>query len=126
MKIKQIIVLTLTLVILTFVTIGGIKVMKLVNKLKIYEETTLVAREKTIDSLQTINLELVERWKSIDKSLENHKATLKRLKELNAELIKKTKEVYIPELHGNRTSRELLSDLEKHRKYIFISDTLNN
>lgn len=126
MNYKKAFALIAVIVLVAFLVVGSIIIIKLSNKLKVYETTTLAARAKTIDSLQTLNIELTERWKNIDKSLENHKATLKRLKELNAELIKKTKEVYIPELHGNRTSRELLSDLEKHRKYIFISDTLNN
>lgn len=99
---------------------------KLRKELRNVKEVTLVHNTQTIDTLRKENVQLIKDITKINERLLDYKITLAKVKKLNEELIAKTKTVYIPELKNNRTSREILSDLEQHRKYIFISDSLNN
>jgi hypothetical protein len=99
---------------------------KLQKELKGIKETTLVNNAQEIYTLRKDNVQLVKDLTKVNEKLLEYKITLNKVRKLNEELIARTKTVYIPELKNNRTSREILSDLEQHRKYMFISDSLNN
>jgi hypothetical protein len=99
---------------------------RLNKQLRNLKEITLVQNTQAIDTLRKENVQLIKDLTKINERLLDYKITLAKVRKLNEELIARTKTVYIPELKNNRTSREILSDLEQHRKYMFISDSLNN
>ncbi len=99
---------------------------RLIKQLRNIKEVTLVQNTQAIDTLRKENVQLIKDLTKINEKLLDYKITLAKVRKLNEELIAKTKTIYIPELKNNRTSREILSDLEQHRKYMFISDSLNN
>ena len=99
---------------------------RLNKQLRNIKEITLVQNTQAIDTLRKENVQLIKDLTKINEKLLEYKITLVKVRKLNEELIARTKTVYIPELKNNRTSREILSDLEQHRKYMFISDSLNN
>ena len=98
---------------------------RLHKELRNIKEVTLVQNTQAIDTLRKENVQLIKDLTKINEKLLDYKITLAKVRKLNEELIAKTKTIYIPELKNNRTSREILSDLERHRKYMFISDSVS-
>lgn len=122
--IKKNLVWLLIVLLIVSITTGVLVAYNLSKKLENLTSSEIVATQKTIDSLHVDNDALLLKINSLNTKIEDYNKIVKKFKKLNQDLITKTKTVYIPELNNNRTSRELLSDLEKHRKYIFISDSI--
>lgn len=120
---KNLVWLLILLLLISMIT-GVLVAYNLSKKLERLRSSEIVATQKTIDSLHLNNEELLLKINSLNTRIEDYDKIVKRFKKLNQDLITKTKTIYIPELNNNRTSREILSDLEKHRKYIFISDSI--
>lgn len=115
------------IIIATIIVVGVILYLALDNKklskeLTTLKEETLVHNTKVIDTLRKENVKLIKSLTELNERILDYKIALKKLRDHNAQLIEKTKTVYIPELKHNRTSKEILSDLERHRHYIFMSD----